>query len=169
MQINKTRHRQPTPGEQLVLDQLTVRLVQPHEVERFDRLITAQNYLKNARVVGEHLRYAATLLAGAVARPGLPSGPPDPAGALSRRDVLSRRVGACGRRPAGERAAGPDGSLRQNRAGRRAGVCGATSNASAIAMGAPNVSTRWCSPNPRLPRVCPNEKMRPRNLMVAHN
>ena len=37
-----------------------MRLVQPHEVERFDLLITEHHYLKSARVVGEHLRYIAT-------------------------------------------------------------------------------------------------------------
>jgi Domain of unknown function (DUF4338) len=60
MQKNKNRHRQPTADAQHVLDHLTVRLVAPHEVGRFDALITEHHYLKNARVVGEHLRYVAT-------------------------------------------------------------------------------------------------------------
>jgi len=60
MQQNKIRHRQPTADEQHVLEHLTVRPVQPHEVERFDVLIIAHHYLKNARVVGEHIRYVAT-------------------------------------------------------------------------------------------------------------
>jgi hypothetical protein len=60
MQKNKIRHRQPTADEQHVLDHLTVRLVQPHEVERFDALIVEHHYLKSARVVGEHLRYVAS-------------------------------------------------------------------------------------------------------------
>src|ERR1035438_5916229 len=60
MQQNKIRHRQPTADEQHVLEHLAVRLVQPHEVERFDRLIVQHHYLKNACVVGEHIRYVAT-------------------------------------------------------------------------------------------------------------
>lgn len=60
MQQNKIRHRQPTADEQHVLEHLTVRPVQPHEVERFDQFIVQHHYLKNARVVGEHLRYVAT-------------------------------------------------------------------------------------------------------------
>ena len=60
MQQNKIRHRQPTADEQHVLEHLTVRLVQPHEVERFDQIIVQHHYLKNACVVGEHIRYVAT-------------------------------------------------------------------------------------------------------------
>ena len=37
-----------------------MRLVQPHEVERFDQLIVEHHYLKSAHAVGEHLRYVAT-------------------------------------------------------------------------------------------------------------
>lgn len=57
---NKIGHRQPTDEEQQVLDNLTVRLVQQHEVERFDQLIVEHHYLKNAHAVGEHIRYVAT-------------------------------------------------------------------------------------------------------------
>jgi len=60
MSQNKIRHRQPTADEQHVLEHLTVRPVQPHEVERCDQLIVQHHYLKNARVVGEHVRYVAT-------------------------------------------------------------------------------------------------------------
>ena len=60
MEPKKTRHRQPTADEQHVLEHLTVRPIQPHEVKRFDRLIVAHHYLKNAELVGEHLRYVAT-------------------------------------------------------------------------------------------------------------
>ena len=60
MQKNPIRHRQPTADEQHVLEHLTVRPVEPHEIERFDALIIAHHYLKNARVVGEHIRYVAT-------------------------------------------------------------------------------------------------------------
>ncbi len=53
----KIGHRQPTAGEQHVLEHLTVRPVRPHEVERFDPLIVEHHSLKNACVVGEHVRY----------------------------------------------------------------------------------------------------------------
>lgn len=53
------RFRRPTPDEQHVLEHLTLRLVQPHEDRRYDALIAAEHYLKNARVVGKHLRYVA--------------------------------------------------------------------------------------------------------------
>lgn len=56
----KTRHRQPTTDEQHVLEHLTVRPVQPHEIPRFDQLIVAHHYLKSAELVGEHLRYVGT-------------------------------------------------------------------------------------------------------------
>ena len=57
---NKIRHRQPTAAEQHVLEHLTVRPVRSHEVGRCDQLIVEHHYLKNARVVGEHVRYVAT-------------------------------------------------------------------------------------------------------------
>jgi hypothetical protein len=60
MQKNKIRHRQPTLEEQHVLEHLTVRLVQPHEIERCDRLLVEHHYLKSAQLVGERLRYVAT-------------------------------------------------------------------------------------------------------------
>ena len=60
MKANKTRHRQPTTDEQHVLEHLTVRLIEPHEVQRFDELILRHHYLKSAELVGEHLRYVAT-------------------------------------------------------------------------------------------------------------
>ena len=56
----KIRHRQPTPDEQHVLEHLTVRPIQSYEIERFDQLIEEHHYLKNACVVGEHVRYVAT-------------------------------------------------------------------------------------------------------------
>jgi len=55
-----SRPRQPAPDEQLVLEHLTVRLVQPHEQDRYHALIQAHHYLANDHVVGEHLRYVAT-------------------------------------------------------------------------------------------------------------
>jgi hypothetical protein len=60
MKRTPSRHRRPAPSEQHVLEHLTVRLVQPHELRRCDRLIVEHHYLKNACVVGEHLRYVAT-------------------------------------------------------------------------------------------------------------
>ena len=54
------RFRQPAPDEQEILIHLTVRLVSADEVERFDQFIAEHHYLKNGRLVGEHLRYVAT-------------------------------------------------------------------------------------------------------------
>jgi hypothetical protein len=58
----KTRagFRRPTPDEQHVLEYLTLRRVRPEEVPRYDALMATEHYLKNACVVGEHLRYVAT-------------------------------------------------------------------------------------------------------------
>jgi len=60
MKPNPSRYRQPTADEQYVLDHLTVRLIRPHEVGRFDRLLVEHHYLRSAALVGEHLRYVAT-------------------------------------------------------------------------------------------------------------
>lgn len=60
MRQNSLSHRQPTADEQHVLEHLTVRLLHLHEIERFDQLIVQHHYLKNACLVGEHLRYIAT-------------------------------------------------------------------------------------------------------------
>jgi Druantia protein DruA/Transposase DDE domain len=60
MKRTLSRPRRPAPSEQHVLEHLTVRLVQRHEVPRYDRLIVQHHYLQNACVVGEHLRYVAT-------------------------------------------------------------------------------------------------------------
>jgi len=54
------RFRPPTPDEQHVLEHLTLRPVRPEEVPRYDALMATEHYLKNARVVGEHLRYVAS-------------------------------------------------------------------------------------------------------------
>lgn len=59
MKPNQPRYRQPSADEQHVLEHLTVRLVQPHEIERFDQRIVEHHYLKSAELVGEHLRYVA--------------------------------------------------------------------------------------------------------------
>lgn len=49
----------PYSAEQQLLDRLCVRLILPEERERWDQLIRARHYLKNARMVGEQLRYVA--------------------------------------------------------------------------------------------------------------
>lgn len=61
MKQKKTvRFRQPTPDEQEILIHLAVEPVGPEQVERFDQLLVEHHYLKNAQVVGEHLRSGAT-------------------------------------------------------------------------------------------------------------
>src|SRR6059036_3810936 len=54
------RFRPPTPDEQEILIHLVVEAVRPEEVERFDQLLAQHHYLKEAQLVGEHLRYVAT-------------------------------------------------------------------------------------------------------------
>jgi hypothetical protein len=54
------RFRQPTVNEQEILVHLVVEPVPPEEVDRFDELLARHHYLKDARLVGEHLRYVAT-------------------------------------------------------------------------------------------------------------
>src|SRR3989441_3912840 len=57
----KVRFRQPTVDEQQILIHLVVAPIPPDEVQRFDQLLLAQHhYLKDAQLVGEHLRYVAT-------------------------------------------------------------------------------------------------------------
>jgi hypothetical protein len=53
------RFRQPTPDEQEVLIHLVVGPVSTDRIEQCDQLITEHHYLKNAQLVGEHLRYVA--------------------------------------------------------------------------------------------------------------
>ncbi len=51
--------RLPNASEQAVLDGLNLRrLTQPEDKERWDQLVVERHYLKNARLVGEQLRYA---------------------------------------------------------------------------------------------------------------
>ena len=45
------------PAEAAVLNPIRVRLIQPDEQARWDQLVTQHHYLKNARLVGEQLRY----------------------------------------------------------------------------------------------------------------
>lgn len=60
MKHSAARFRPPTTDEQLILIHLQVRLVTSEETACFDQLLIEQHYLKNARVVGEHLRYVVT-------------------------------------------------------------------------------------------------------------
>jgi hypothetical protein len=48
-----------TDEQQALLDGVQVRLIEPWERERFDRLIVEEHYLGNAQLVGEQLRYVA--------------------------------------------------------------------------------------------------------------
>lgn len=48
-----------TSQQQALLDGVQVRLIQPGEKEKFDRLMVEGHYLHNARFVGEQLRYVA--------------------------------------------------------------------------------------------------------------
>jgi hypothetical protein len=55
-----TKHRPILSMEpQALLDGVQVRLIQPHERERFDRLLIEGHYLHSAEFVGEQLRYVA--------------------------------------------------------------------------------------------------------------
>ncbi|MSR64896.1 MAG: DUF4338 domain-containing protein, partial [Verrucomicrobiae bacterium] len=45
--------------EQALLDGVTVRLIEPSERARFDRLLAQHHYLHSANLVGEQLRYLA--------------------------------------------------------------------------------------------------------------
>jgi len=45
--------------QQCLLDGVQLRLIEPGEQDRFDRLIVAEHYLKNAQLVGEQMRYVA--------------------------------------------------------------------------------------------------------------
>ena len=56
----KTKHRPIlTPEQQALLDGVQVRLIEPSERERFDRLLVEGHYLHRAEFVGEQLRYVA--------------------------------------------------------------------------------------------------------------
>ena len=59
MQNGKTRFRRPTADEQTVLLGMTVRLlVRPKDIKQADQILTEHHNLHNAKLVGEHLRYA---------------------------------------------------------------------------------------------------------------
>src|SRR5215831_5864910 len=52
--------RLPNSDEQRLLEELQVRLIIPAEKCRWNKLVRQYHYLKNARLVGEQLRYVAT-------------------------------------------------------------------------------------------------------------
>ena len=57
----KAQFRRPSASEQLVLEHMQLRLLsEPAESARCDALIVEHHYLHTAKLVGEHLRYAAT-------------------------------------------------------------------------------------------------------------
>ena len=59
MQKTKVRFRRPTPDEQTVLRDMTIKLlVRPEDIARCDQLIVEHHYLHSSHLVGEHLRYA---------------------------------------------------------------------------------------------------------------
>ena len=59
MQKNKSGFRRPTPDEQAVLREVTVKLlVTRKDIRRCDQLLVERHYLHSARLVGEQLRYA---------------------------------------------------------------------------------------------------------------
>jgi hypothetical protein len=61
MAKSKAQFRRPSASEQLVLEHFQVHLLTaPDELARCDALIVEHHYLRNATLVGEHLRYAAT-------------------------------------------------------------------------------------------------------------
>jgi len=56
----KAKHRPIlTPEQQALLDGVQIRLIEPQERERFDRLLIEGHYLHSAEFVGEQLRYVA--------------------------------------------------------------------------------------------------------------
>ena len=48
-----------TEDEPCLLKRVQIRLLQPEERERFDKLMGEQHYLGSARLVGEQVRYVA--------------------------------------------------------------------------------------------------------------
>src|SRR2546430_6093664 len=60
MKRTAARFRQPTADEQEILIHLDVQPVPPAEVQRFDQLLAQYHYLKDAQLVGEHLRFVAS-------------------------------------------------------------------------------------------------------------
>jgi len=57
--VSKTPRR-PSVHEQIVLDSVGIRLVEPNELKRFDRLLDKHHYLGSVKPVGERLHYVVT-------------------------------------------------------------------------------------------------------------
>ena len=60
MKRTAARFRRPTADEQEILIHLDVQPIPPTEVERFDQFLAQYHYLKDAQLVGEHLRFVAS-------------------------------------------------------------------------------------------------------------
>jgi len=61
MSKSKVRFRRPTADEQIVLSQMTVKLLErPQDTRKCDQILVEHHYLKSAKLVGEQLRYAVT-------------------------------------------------------------------------------------------------------------
>jgi predicted transposase YbfD/YdcC len=59
MKKSQSRFRRPTPDEQTVLSQMTVKLLdRPEDLRKCDQILVEHHYLKSAKLVGEQLRYA---------------------------------------------------------------------------------------------------------------
>src|ERR1700685_3584757 len=59
--MRSKQNRLMDPAESAVLDQIVVRLIEPHEQERWRQLVSQHHYLKNAHLVGERLCYVVEL------------------------------------------------------------------------------------------------------------
>lgn len=61
MSKSKVRFRRPTADEQIVLSEMTVKLLErPQDIRKCDQILVEHHYLKSAKLVGEQLRYAVT-------------------------------------------------------------------------------------------------------------
>jgi len=59
MNKSQSRFRRPTTDEQTVLSQMAIQLlVRPEDTQKCDQILVEHHYLKNAKLVGEQLRYA---------------------------------------------------------------------------------------------------------------
>lgn len=61
MSKSKVRFRRPSADEQIVLSEMTVKLLErPPDIRKCDEILVEHHYLKSAKLVGEQLRYAVT-------------------------------------------------------------------------------------------------------------
>ncbi len=59
MKQSPPRFRRPSADEQTVLSGMTIKLlVRPEDLQKCDQILVEHHYLKSAKLVGEHLRYA---------------------------------------------------------------------------------------------------------------